>query len=280
MDVGFIGLGAMGSRMAANLARAGHHVTAWNRSPVDVPEGVTLVDGPATVGKAAAHAFVVVGGPDDTREVVLGPGGWADGAEPGSLLIQSTTVGRSAALEIDAALRERGLRSIDAPVGGSTGPAAAGQLVVLAGGDPDEIAEVAPLLDAIAAKTVRFGGIGAGSAVKLLVNGVLLGALAVEAEVMAWLTEAEPQLDLEIVAGALERISPAAARRLADIAAEPGPPGFSVRHAEKDVRLMLEEAGAGIVLGAVADALGAAAAAGFADHDFAALGASARRLRG
>lgn len=279
MDVGFIGLGAMGSRMAANLAEAGHKVTAWNRSPVDAPTGVTLVDDPAAVGRAAPYAFVMVGGPEDVREVVLGPDGWAEGAAPGGLLIQSTTIGRTAAMQIDAALKERDLRSVDAPVGGSTTPATAGQLVVIAGGDPDDLTEVAPLLEAIGSTTVRFGDVGAGSAVKLLINAVLLGALAAEAEVVAWMTDVEPGLDLEQVASALERISPAAARRLTDIAGAPIPPGFSVRHAEKDVRLVIQEAGAGKVLGAVADALAAAGEAGFAEDDFAALGASARRLR-
>lgn len=280
MDVGFIGLGAMGSRMAANLVGNGHRVTAWNRSPVDLPEGAEPAADAATVGRAAPQAFVVVTGPHDVHDVVLGSGGWAEGATPGSLLIQCSTIGPTAARDLDRRLRERGLRSIDAPVGGSTDPAAAGQLVVMAGGDPDDIAQAAPLLDAIGSKTIRFGDIGAGSAVKLLVNAVLLGALAAEAEVVAWLTQAEPELDLQQVAAALERISPAAARRLADLAADPGPPGFSVRHAEKDIRLVLEEAGAGIVLEAVADALASAAAAGFGDEDFAALGANARALRG
>lgn len=280
MDVGFIGLGAMGSRMAANLVGNGHRVTAWNRSPVDLPEGAEPAADAATVGRAAPQAFVVVTGPNDVRDVVLGSGGWAEGAAPGSLLIQCSTIGPTAARNLDLRLRELGLRSIDAPVGGSTDPAAVGQLVVMAGGDPGDIAQAAPLLDAIGSKTIRFGDIGAGSAVKLLVNAVLLGALAAEAEVVAWLTQAEPELDLQLVAGALERISPAAAGRLADLAAEPGPPGFSVRHAEKDIRLVLEEAGAGIVLGAVADALASAATAGFGDEDFAALGANARALRG
>jgi 3-hydroxyisobutyrate dehydrogenase-like beta-hydroxyacid dehydrogenase len=280
MDVGFLGLGAMGSRMAANLAKAGHHVVAWNRSPVDPPEGVTLVDRPADVARATPQAFVVVGGPDDVDQVVLGAGGWAEGAAPGSILVQSTTIGPSPSRTLARRLAERDLRMIDAPVAGSTGPAAAGQLVILAGGDPADLEQVAELLGVVGVKTVHFGGIGAGSAVKLMGNAVLLAALETAAEVWAWLAEAEPDLKVDQVAGALERISPIVAARLPDVAGEPLPPGFAIRHAGKDLRLALTEAGQGPVLEAVLGACAAAEEAGFGEADIAALGASARRQLG
>jgi 3-hydroxyisobutyrate dehydrogenase-like beta-hydroxyacid dehydrogenase len=108
----------MGSRMAANLAQAGHHVVAWNRSRVDPPEGATLVDRPAEVGKATSQAFFVVGGPDDVNQFVLGPDGWAEGAAAGSVLVQSTTIGPSPARELAQRPAERDLRMIDAPVVG------------------------------------------------------------------------------------------------------------------------------------------------------------------
>lgn len=279
MDVGFVGLGAMGSRMAANLAAAGHTVTAWNRSPVDAPEGVTLVADAAEVGRAAEQAFVVVGGPDDVDEVVFGPAGWAHGAAPGSVLIQCTTVGPSASRSVAERLGERGLRMIDAPVGGSTKPAAAGELVILAGGDADALAQVAPLLDAVGSKTVHFGGIGSASAVKLMLNAVLLASMETAAEVWAWISESEPDLDIEQVAGALERISPMLAARMPDVAAQPPPPGFAIRHAGKDVRLAVAEARRGPVLHALLAALDDATEAGLGDVDIAGMGEAARRRR-
>ncbi|MDQ3344136.1 MAG: NAD(P)-dependent oxidoreductase [Actinomycetota bacterium] len=279
MDVGFIGLGAMGSRMAANLVKGGHTVTAWNRSPVKPPEGVTLAADPAAVGRAAGQSFVVVGGPQDVDDVVFGPTGWAQGAAEGSVCIQCTTIGPSAARSVAQRLSERGLRMIDGPVGGSTGPAAAGELVVLAGGDADAIDRVSPLLDAVSSKTVHFGGIGSGSAVKLMLNAVLLASLETAAEVWAWMADSEPDLAVEQVAAALERISPMVAGRLPQVAGDPPEPGFAIRHAAKDVRLAVAEAGTGTVLRALLDACGAAEESGLGDVDIAGLGQAARLRR-
>jgi len=279
MDVGFIGLGAMGSRMAANLAAAGHDVTAWNRSPVTAPEGVTLVDSPAEVARATSQTMVVVGGPDDADEVIFGQNGWAEGAAEGSVLIQMTTIGPSATRSLAQRLADRGLKMIDAPVGGSTGPAAAGQLVILAGGDAADIERVTPLLDVVGAKTVHFGGIGSGSAVKLMLNAVLLSALETASEVWAWIAETEPDLKVDKVAGALERISPMVAARLPDVAGDPLPPGFAIRHAGKDLRLALAEAGSGPVLQAMVEASRRAEEVGLGDNDIAGFGEAARRQR-
>lgn len=279
MDVGFIGLGAMGSRMAGNLALAGHAVTAWNRSHTTVPDGVTLAADATHVGRAAEQAFVVVGGPDDVEDVVFGPGGWADGAAPGSILIQCTTIGPSASRTLAERLAERRLRMIDAPVSGSTGPAATGELIILAGGDGEALSQVAPLLDTIGSKTVHFGGVGSASAVKLMVNAVLLASLETAAEVWAWLAETEPDLTVEKVAAALERISPIVAGRLGDVAGQPPPPGFAIRHAGKDVRLAVGEVGTGPVLESLLGALEAADKAGLGDVDVAGLGNAARDRR-
>ena len=279
VDVGFLGLGAMGSRMAANLARAEHTVTAWNRSAIQPPEGVTLADDAAAVGRAASAAFIVVGGPDDVDEVVFGPNGWAEGAAEGSILIQCTTIGPSPTRDLAHRLADRGLRMIDAPVGGSTGPAETGNLVVLAGGDEDALQQVQPLLDVVGAKTVHFGGIGTGSSVKLMLNAVLLAALETSAEVWAWLAETEPDIKVEQVAGAIERISPMIAARLPDVAAAPLPPGFAIRHAGKDVRLALNEARTGPVLAALLEACDEAVNDGLGDVDIAGFGEAARRRR-
>lgn len=279
MDVGFLGLGAMGSRMAANLAHAGHHVTAWNRSPLSPPDGVVLAEDPAAVARAAAPTFLVVGGPDDVDEVVFGPGGWAEGATPNSLLIQCTTIGPSATRSLAERLAAKDLRMIDAPVGGSTTPAAAGELVIMAGGDSKDIDEVRPLLDVVGSRVVHFGDIGTGSAVKLLSNVVILAALESVAEVWAWMVEEEPDLDVAQVAGVLERISPMLAGRMPDVAGSPNPPGFAIRHAAKDVRLALAEAKSGPVVAATLEALESADAAGLGDVDISALGEAARSRR-
>ena len=279
MHVGFLGLGEMGSRMVGCLVAAGHDVTAWNRSPVNPPAGVTLAEDPAAVGRETEQTFVMVGGPGDVDDVVFGSAGWAEGAASGSLLIQTTTIGPTAVTSLQRRLLERDLVLLDAPVGGSTGPAAAGELVILTGGDPADIARVQPLLDAIGSRTVHLGPIGAGSAVKLMVNGVLISALAAAGEIWAWIAEEYPDVKLEQVAGALDRIAPVVAKRMPDLAGDPVSPGFALRHAGKDVGLAVTESGSATVLGAVAEACANAEAYGLGDADLAALGRSARLRR-
>ena len=150
---------------------------------------------------------------------------------------------------------------------------------MLAGGDADALAQVAPLLDVVGSKTVHFGGVGSASAVKLMLNAVLLASMETAAEVWAWMAETEPDLKIEQVAGALERISPMLAARMPDVAAQPPPPGFAIRHAGKDVRLAVAEARRGPVLQALLEALDQATDAGLGDVDIAGMGEAARRHR-
>ena len=213
-------------------------------------------------------------------EVVFGTHGWVEGTADDSLLIQCTTIGPSPMRALAERLAEHGVRVIDAPVGGSTGPAEAGELVILAGGDAADLQRVAPLLEAVGSKTVHFGGVGTGSAVKLMLNTVLLSAVETAAEVWAWFAESEPELKVDQVAATLERISPMVAKRLPDLAGDPLPPGFAIRHAGKDVGLAVTEAGTGRVLQALLESLSAAESDGLGEADYAALGEAARRQRG
>jgi 3-hydroxyisobutyrate dehydrogenase len=279
MDVGFVGLGAMGRPMARNIAAAGHRVRAWNRSPVPAPEGVEFVGSPAEVAASSAATVVMVATEDAVRAVLFGQNGWVTGAGDGALLVQSSTIGPDATRDIARSCAEYGVRFVDAPVSGSVGPAREAALVVLAGGDDGDLAAVAPVFDAVAKAVVRCGGVGTGSAVKLAVNATLITAMAGAAEALTWLAEAEPDLAVDSVAPVFERISPLVARRAGALVGEAPEGGFSIAHVAKDMDLAAGAMAPAVVLDAVRDAAHTAVDGGLADRDLSALGMAARRRR-
>jgi 3-hydroxyisobutyrate dehydrogenase len=183
MQTAFLGLGRMGAAMAGHVLDAGHDLVVWNRSPGRA-EALTArgaVDA-GSVREAVAAADVVVlmlFGPDAVREVLPEV---VAAARPGTLVVDSTTIGPAAAREFGRTASEGGLRYVDAPVAGSVAPATAGTLGVLVGGAQADYDEALPLLQTWGdpAKVRRVGEVGAGSALKLVVNqgiGVLATGL-------------------------------------------------------------------------------------------------------
>ncbi len=276
MDVGFMGLGAMGRPMAANLAGAGHRVVAWNRSPIEAPEGVDLVGSPKAVGEQTEVAFVMVSAADAVEEVVFGENGWADGARPGSVLIQSSTIGAAAAERIGARVAAVGFDFLDAPVSGSVKPAEDAQLTILGGGDQALFDRYQSLFDAVSKRTVVFGPVGSGSVAKLGVNGFLVAVIAAASESLSWLHEADPEIDITTFASVIERISPLAAARAESITGEAPAGGFSLRQAAKDMELVGEEFGSGGVMEAVRGLTRSGLELGFGELDVSCLGAVVR----
>ena len=173
MTTAFLGLGRMGVLMAGHVLSAGHDLVVWNRSPGRagplVERGAREA---ASVAEAVADADRVVlmlFGPDSVREVLAEV---VAAARPGTLVVDATTIGPDAAREFGRTAQEHGLRYVDAPVAGSTGPAAEGTLGVLVGGAQQDYADALPLLRLWGApeKVRRVGEVGAGSALKLCVN--------------------------------------------------------------------------------------------------------------
>lgn len=279
IDVGFVGLGAMGQPMAANIADARHRVRAWNRSKMQGPEGVEILDSPAEVARASTVTMVMVSDADAVRAVLFDEHGWLDGAKTDTMLVQCSTIGPQATREIAEACVKRGVRFVDAPVSGSVAPARQGALIVLAGGDSVDIDKVSPVFDAIAKSVVRCGGIGSGSAVKLAVNASLISAMSGAAEALTWLADAEPELTLDTIAPVLERVSPLVARRAEDLAGDAAEGGFSIAHVAKDMDLIVQAMAPAPVLDATRDAARAAVDAGLAGRDLSALGMAARHRR-
>src|SRR5918998_3275703 len=140
--VGFVGLGIMGSRMAANLARAGYDLTVFNRTRSTAEtwaseHGGTVAATPAEVGAAADLVISMVVDGEQVRSVLLGDDGVAQGAGAGTLCVDMSTIAPAQTRAIGTELAERGLALLDAPVTGSSPKAEDGTLTIMAGGSPD-----------------------------------------------------------------------------------------------------------------------------------------------
>ena len=180
MRVAFLGLGRMGTAMAQHVLDAGHELVVWNRTAGKaaglVAAGAREAKTPAEAAERADAVVLMLFGPESVREVLPSV------LRPGLLIIDSTTIGPAAAREFGRLTAQAGARYVDAPVAGSVEPARAGTLGVLAGADPADWADAEKLLQLWGdpARVRRIGPVGAGSALKLVVNqglGVLAAGL-------------------------------------------------------------------------------------------------------
>jgi 3-hydroxyisobutyrate dehydrogenase-like beta-hydroxyacid dehydrogenase len=293
MRVAFLGLGIMGSRMAANLARAGHQLAVWNRTTATARAWTgahvgRLASSPAD---AAAHADVaitmVVDGPQ-VEAVLFGADGVVHGAARGLLCVDMSTIGPAWAARIGARLADAGLRFVDAPVTGSSPKAEDGTLTIMAGGDTTDVDRARPLFEAMGQTIVHVGPLGHGQASKLVNNAVAAANALVVAEALVAAQALGLDLDkLVAVLGAGAAASTMLALKAAPMRAHDYATRFKTEHMLKDVALCLEatrEAGVPFEAAArVREALVAAVARGHGGDDFAALlevveAAAGRRL--
>jgi len=285
--IGFIGLGLMGSRMAANLCRAGFEVTVYNRTAKTARDwvaehGGSAADSPAAVAAAAEVVFTMVIDGPQVHELLLGDGGVAAGAAPGLLCVDCSTIGRAAALEIGADLAARGLRMLDAPVTGSVPRAQDGTLVIMVGGEADDFGEALPALEAIGATVLHVGPLGAGQAIKVINNSVAAANTATVAE--ALIVGAAMGVDLDALVAVMSAGSGAStmlALKQEPMRAHDYTPLFRLAHMIKDVALCLDATTVPFESAerALAD-MRAAERMGHADEDFAALAEAVARRAG
>jgi 3-hydroxyisobutyrate dehydrogenase-like beta-hydroxyacid dehydrogenase len=175
-----VGLGRMGGAMARRFHGAGFELVVWNRDRSKA-EAVAADTG-AEIGESAAavadQAGVVVSSlADDValREVYLGDEGVVAGIHSGSIAVDTSTVDPDTSIEVGEAVDATGARFVDCPVSGSVSTVESGALTIMAGGHPDVINEVEPMLASISKQVIRVGDRGAGAACKLAVNGLVHG---------------------------------------------------------------------------------------------------------
>jgi 3-hydroxyisobutyrate dehydrogenase-like beta-hydroxyacid dehydrogenase len=280
--VAFLGLGIMGSRMAANLARAGFELTVWNRTAstavqfAAANEGVSVAGTPAEAARQAEIVFTMVVDGAQVQHVLLGDEGAATAAAQGTLFVDCSTIGPAATREIGEALDERGLSLVDAPVTGSSPKAEDGTLTFMVGATEEEFEHVAPELKAMGELIVHAGPRGHGQMIKLLNNAMAAANAAVVGE--ALVVGSRAGVDLEALVKVVG--SGAGGSTMLDLKAGPMRRHdyttlFKLEHMLKDVRLCLEEGQRlGVPFPSAAYAreiLNAGMGMGHADDDFAAM---------
>lgn len=281
--VAWLGLGIMGSRMAARLSAASATVVAWNRTTETArnwarEHSATWAPTPAEAVAGATACFSMVVDGDQVERLLLGPGGAADGAPDGLLCVDCSTIGAIAARRVGAGLDERGLAFVDAPVTGSSPRAANGTLTIMAGGETADVERAAPMLEAMGSLVVHAGPRGHGQLVKLVNNAVAAVNAAMVAEALVSARAAGADLDaLVSVMAAGSGASAMLDLKAAPMRAHDWTPLFRLAHMLKDVDLCLAESdAAGVPMGFTAlarELLAAGMESGHGDDDFAAVAA-------
>jgi len=177
MNIAFIGLGIMGSRMAHNLLAQGHQLSIYNRTASKaqalVQGGATLAASPQAAAQQAEVIITMLASPEVVQAVATGPQGFLAQAGQDKLWVDCSTVNPSFSRQMAQAATQAGYQFLDAPVVGTKAPAQNGQLLFLVGGPQVAVQQAQPLFEAMGRKTLHMGGHGQGSAMKMLVNMLL-----------------------------------------------------------------------------------------------------------
>ncbi len=243
MRVAFLGLGIMGRPMAANLVKAGHEVSTWNRSSGKEVEGARAAASPGEAARGAEVVWMCVSDTDAVEQVLFGPEGVEKQLEPGAVVVDSSTISPSATLRFAERIRSKGGDYVDAPMTGSKIGAESGQLIFIVGGAEETVERLKPLFAAMGKLMVRVGETGKGQSAKLAMN--LIIALTYEgfAEALTLATKLGVNMErlLELInasmvrSGVVEYKAPFVMKR--DFT-----PNFPLRLMHKDIHLMLDAA--------------------------------------
>jgi 3-hydroxyisobutyrate dehydrogenase-like beta-hydroxyacid dehydrogenase len=260
--VAFLGLGVMGHPMAGHLARAGNHVTVYNRTASKAAAWVAEFGGasaptPAQAAAGADFVFACVGNDDDLRAVTTGADGAFAGMKAGAVFVDHTTASAEVARDLHGAARGRGLHFVDAPVSGGQSGAVNGVLTVMCGGDAAPFDAMKPVAMAYARAITRVGDTGAGQLAKMVNQVAIAGLVQGLSEAIAFGQRAG--LDMKLV---LDVIGKGAAQswqmdnRGKTMVDRQFDFGFAVDWMRKDLGLVLDEArrnGARVPVAALVD---------------------------
>ena len=228
--------------MAANLVKAGHDVTVWNRTPRDV-EGAKTAATPAEAAKDKDAVWICVSDTKAVQSVLFGPGGAAEGLSPGTVVVDSSTISPSASLLFMENLQEKGCEFLDAPVTGSKTGAEKGELIFMIGGAAHNIERVEPLLRAMAKKVIHMGDNGKGLSAKLAqnMNIVFMYEGLCESLTLAKKLGVPIEKMFELIENSMIR-SGVAEYKKPFILAQDWTPNFPLKLMHKDMHLMLDAA--------------------------------------
>lgn len=278
--LGFVGLGAMGGRMARRLLEGGFTLHGYNRTPAKaadlVAAGMTLAASPREVAERAEAVFTMVTDDDALEAVTRGPQGIVAGLRPGAILIEMSTVSPAVIHRLAEDVAARGGALLDAPVSGSPATLESGQLSFMVGGDPAVLERARPFLTAIGPTVTHVGAVGLAKSMKIAVNqGLAVQMLSfAESVLLAEKAGIARERAVEVLLKSVVA-SPMVKYRGPFVLGMPADAWFDVDMIQKDMRLALDMAHASAVsLPSVAltyELLTAAKGLGLAKFDFAIL---------
>lgn len=245
--IGFIGLGLMGKPMCRNLIEAGHQIVVWNRTTSRTDEatksGAKVAETPKELAADSDVVITIVSDSPDVQEVILGEFGVIEGIPPNSTVIDMSTISPSVTRMLSSKLIQKGVSMLDAPVSGGTNGAEAGTLSIMVGGDRQTFDRCQPIFKVMGDRVTYCGGSGMGQVTKLSNQIVGLGTLAAMCEGLVFAAKAGQEPD-----SLLSALSGGAANSwmIENLAGKvfdgDFDPGFMVKLAQKDLRLVLESA--------------------------------------
>lgn len=243
MKVAFLGLGIMGRAMAANLAKAGHEVSVWNRTPGKDVEGARTAASPAEAAQGVEVIWMCLSDTAAVESVLFGTNAVEQSLAEGMIVADSSTISPSSTRQFAERVARKGATYVDSPVTGSKTGAESGTLLFIVGGDEATIEKLKPLYAAMGKKIFRMGETGKGQSAKLVMNlqialiyegfaeALTLGAkLGVDAEKLMPLVQASM-----VNSGVVTYKAPFVLKR--DFSAN-----FPLRLMRKDIRLALDSA--------------------------------------
>jgi 2-hydroxy-3-oxopropionate reductase len=246
-QLGYIGLGTMGRPCALNLLRAGHPVAVWARREASlqplVAEGATACASPREVAQRSRIIFTNLSDTPDVEQVVLGENGLVEGAGPGTVVVDMSTIAAEATRAMAQRLAERDVYLLDAPVSGGEQGAVNGTLSIMVGGNEGTFRQVLPVLEVMGSNIVYMGASGAGQVTKAC-NQVLVSqtiAAVGEALLLAKAAGVDPARVRQALLGGFagSRVLDVHGQRMLDADYRPG---FSAALHQKDMRIALEAA--------------------------------------
>ena len=247
LKVGYIGLGLMGKSMARNIMKAGFPLVVHNRSRASVDElakeGATPASSPVEVARQVDVVFTNLPDSPDVEQVVLGPGGIIEGAHPGLIYVDNSTIKPATARVIAEKLGQKGVQALDAPVSGGDIGARDGTLTIMVGGPADALEKVQPILAAMGKKITHIGEAGSGQIAKAA-NQIMVAAQMValgELLIFAQKAGADPRKVVEAIKGGAAQCWTLDVKPPRLFAGN-RKPGFKARMQAKDLNIIMDSA--------------------------------------
>jgi len=241
--IGFIGLGIMGKPMARNLLNAGYPLVVHNRSRAAVNElvglGATSVESPRQAAERTEVVITMLPDSPDVERVALGPDGLIEGARPGLIYVDMSTIAPTAAVHVAEALAEKGVRCLDAPVSGGDVGAQKGTLSIMVGGDEATFQQMQPIFSVLGKSAVLCGPNGAGQTVKACNQCLVAVTIAGVSEALTLGAKAgvDPAKIVQVLSGGLARCGILENRGQRMVRGD-FQPGFRVRLHHKDLNII------------------------------------------